>query len=311
MLFRSFLLTISLSPLFFGTNRPWSWSLYAVILACIGLLYFVNALMKREGFDIAIQPIKYPLALVLLPLIWAFIQASSWVPLSWAHPFWTLAAQQLPIIVTPGISLSPAETMTALMKLMSYLLVFFLSFQFSRYSDKASLTFNTLAYVGAAYAMYGLYAFWGNDNVLLGFDNSAYEGNVRSTFVNRNSYATYAGLSLLALFPLLLERVRGSLVYGINSYYGLQYFIENFIIRAWIPLLMGVIIFTALFLSHSRGGGLSSTLAVLVFFMTLFLAGKLRKGKALLIFLLTLSIMGVSFWSSGDRLLERMDEISL
>ncbi|MCK5354794.1 MAG: hypothetical protein KAJ63_06715, partial [Methyloprofundus sp.] len=164
------------------------------------------------------------------------------------------------------------------MKLISYLLVFFLSFQFNRQSDKAVITFKTVAYVGTAYAAYGLYAFWGNDNSLFGFDNSAYMGTVRSTFVNRNSYATYAGLSLLALFPLLLERIKKSLTYGVSGNYGLQYFIENLLIRAWLPLLMGMTLFTALFLSHSRGGFLSSTLAIFIFFISLSLAGKLKKG---------------------------------
>lgn len=310
MLFRTFLLSLLLSPLFFGANRPWAWSLYALLIACIGMLYFVNALMQRKGFDILIGPLKYPLALVLIPIAWAFVQVSPWAPQNWVHPFWGLAAQQLPTAVTPSISLSPAETMTALMKLISYLLVFFLSFQFNRHSDKANTTFKTIAYFGAAYAVYGLYAFWGNENILFGFENSAGQGSVRSTFVNRNSYATYAGLSLLALFPLLLERVKGSLIYGINNYYGLQYFIENFIIRAWLPILIGMTIFFALFLSHSRGGFLSSTLAILVFFTTLSFAGKLKKGKALLI-LLTSLIMTISFWNSSDVLLERMEQISL
>lgn len=311
MLFKFFLLTLSLSPLFFGTNRSWSWSLYALLIGCIGIFYFVNVLMQRKEGELLIQPLKYPLVLILIPIVWAFVQISTWVPSSWTHPFWNLAAQQLPTSINPTISLSPAETMTALMRLISYLLVFFLSFQFSRHSDKASATFKAIAYFGAVYAVYGLYAFWGDENILLGFDNSIGQGSVRSTFINRNSYATYAGLCLLALFPLLFERVKGSLIYGINSYYGLQYFIENFIIRAWVPILMGMTIFFALFLTHSRGGFLSSSLAILVFFFTLSLAGKLKKGKALLILLLTLLIMTISFWNSSDVLLKRMDQISL
>lgn len=311
MLFRTFLFIISLSPLFFGTNRPCSWSIYAFLIAGIGILYFANSLLQHKEFEILIKPIKYPLLLILVPIIWIFVQISIWAPSSWVHPFWGMTAQQLPIPVTPTISLSPAESMTALMKLTSYLLVFFLSFQFNRYSEKAIFTFKMTAYVGTAYAVYGLYAFWTGDNILLGFDNSAYKGNVRSTFVNRNSYATYAGLCLLALLPLLLERVKGSLIYGINSYYGLQYFIENFIIRAWLPILMGTTIFFALFLSHSRGGFLSTLLAIVVFFSSLYLAGKLKKGKALPALLLILCIIGVSFWSSGEVLIERIDQISL
>jgi len=311
MLFRIFLYIISLSPLFFGTNRAWSWSLYSLIIACLCLSYFVNTLRNKKGFDIAINPIKYPLALVSIPIIWALIQTSSWIPSEYFHPFWGLSNQQLINEVTPSISLSPAETGTAAMKLVSYFLVFFLSFQFSRQSDKANSIFKTTAYFGTAYAIYGLYAFWVNDNSLLGFSNDAYQNNVRSTFINRNSYATYAGLSILALLPLLMDRVKSCFIYGLENHFGRQYFIENLMTRAWLPVLMLMIILTALFLSHSRGGFLSSSLAILIFFITLLLSGKLKKGKAISIFLMTTVVISLSFWNSSDKLLDRMDQINL
>jgi len=311
MLFRIFLYIISLSPLFFGTNRAWSWSLYSLIIACLCLSYFVNTLRNKKGFDIAINPIKYPLALVSIPIIWALIQTSSWIPSEYFHPFWGLSNQQLINEVTPSISLSPADTGTAAMKLVSYFLVFFLSFQFSRQSDKANSIFKTTAYFGTAYAIYGLYAFWANDNSLLGFSNDAYQNNVRSTFINRNSYATYAGLSILALLPLLMDRVKSCFIYGLENHFGRQYFIEHLITRAWLPVLMLMIILTALFLSHSRGGFLSSSLAILIFFITLLLSGKLKKGKAISIFLMTTVVISLSFWNSSDKLLDRMDQINL
>ncbi|MCK4841790.1 MAG: O-antigen ligase family protein [Methylococcales bacterium] len=227
------------------------------------------------------------------------------------HPFWALTAEQLPNRVSAAISLSPAESINSLMKLLSYFLVFFLSFQFSRQSDKATITFNTLAYVGAAYALYGLIAFWGDYKALFWFEKTAYLGNVTSTFINRNSFATYAGLSLLCLFPLLFRRIESSLIYGVKNYFGLQYFIEHFIIKAWLPLLMLSIILTALFLSHSRGGFLSSLFAITVFLITSLLAGKLKKGKSLLMLVALLSIITFSFWNSSDKLIERMDNIQL
>lgn len=311
MLFRTFLYTIALSPLFFGTNHPWSWSLYALLIAFIGLLFFGNILFERNRFDIAIKPLKYPLFFIMIPIVWALIQVSPWVPASWAHPFWILAAEQLPQTIIPRISLDPPATITALLRLISYLLIFFLSFQFNRQSDRASKTFNTIAYAGFAYALYGLIAYQNNFNTVLWFDNSAYKDNVRSSFVNRNTYATYAGLSVLALFPLLLARVESSLIYGVKSYFGLQYFIENLLIRIWFPLLMLLTICTALLLSHSRGGFLSLVLAILAFFIVLSLAGKVKKKKILFFSILIVSITGFSLINSGSALLKRLDKTSL
>lgn len=311
MLFRFFLFIIALSPLFFGTNRPWSWSLYSILITLISLIYFSQILIKKKNYFLSIKPIKYPAFLAIIPIIWGIIQTSNFIPSSWVHPFWLLTIEQLSLNINPSISLSPAETKTALMKLTSYFLVFFLSFQFNRQSDNANASFRTIAYFGSFFAIYGLYAFWANDNSLLGFDNEAYQNNVRSTFINRNSFATYAGLSILALLPLLLDRIKSSLIYGLENHFGRQYFIENLMTRAWLPILMLMTIFTALFLSHSRGGFLSTSLAILSFFLSLSFSGKLKTGKSLLILLMTLAIMSLSFWNSSDRLLERIDQISL
>lgn len=311
MLFRSFIWIISLSPLFFGANRPWSWSLYSLLIACIGLAYFGNSLINKTEFTIAIKPLKYPLCLACIPILWALVQISSWVPAGWVHPFWLLAGAQLPQTITPTISLYPQETVTALMKLMSYFLVFFLSFQFNRQSTQANITFNATAYTGLAYAIYGLIAFWGNYNTLFSFENSTHQDSVRSTFINRNSYATYAGLTLLATLSMLLVGVKGSLVYGLKNNFGIQYFLENLLSRAWLPILIIITISTALLLSHSRGGFLSTFLAILVFFIILSLTGKLKKGRFMIILLLITTITGFSFWNSSDMLIGRLDKITL
>ena len=311
MLFKFFIGTISLSPLFFGSNRPWSWSLYSILISCFGILYFSNILLRDKEFDILISPLKYPLILVSIPILWSLIQVSPWVPINWSHPFWTLTAEQIPLTISPSISLTPSQTITALMKLMSYLLVFFLSFQFSRQSDRASLIFNAIAYTGAAYALYGLLSFFEGNSPLPWLNEIVQQNSLNSTFINRNSYATYAGLSLLTLFPLLLGRIKESLIYGVNNYYGLQYFIENLFIRSWLSILLGMITCTALFLTHSRGGFLSSILAILIFFLTLSLAGKFKSNNTILILTLVLSVVAISFWNSGDKLLDRLDTMSI
>lgn len=300
-----------LSPIPFGANRPWAWSLYALLIAGLGGIYFVRQLFSSNELDIAIKPLKYPIILVMAPVLWAGLQLSTWGPIDWTHPFWRLASEQLSPVVGLRISLAPKDTAASLMKLVSYLLVFFLSFQFNRRSDRALITFNAVAYAGFAYALFGLYAFWSGNNELFWFDNKAYKGNVRATFVNRNSYATYAGLSLLALIPLLMVRVKESLVYGVRSYFGLQFFIEKLLLRGWLPLLMCMTICTALFLTHSRGGFLSSMLAVVVFFITLYSSGRLKSGIAIVGFLLMMVLIALSFWNSSDTLLDRLDQISL
>jgi len=310
-MFKIFLFAMLLAPLPFGANRPWAWSLYATLVALFGLIASVAVLSGRTNSRVSIQPVKYPLYLICVPIGWSLLQLSNFAPDSWVHPFWQLAAEQLPVSVQAHISLAPQETATALMKLGSYFLVFFISLQFNRQSENAALTFNSLAYAGLIYAIYGLVIFLGQFNTLLWYETWAPMDAVTGTFVNRNSYATYAGLTLLAGFPLLFEKMQSSFQYGIKNNYGRQYFFENVLVRGWFPLLVIITIMTALFLSHSRGGFLSTALAVLAFFIILLLSRKIKNNAAVT---LLMGVISVVSWGvlerSGDKLIERIDAMS-
>jgi hypothetical protein len=55
-------------------------------------------------------------------------------------------------------------------------------------------------HVATCYAIYGLIIFWGEFGTLFWFHEESFKLDLRSTFVNRNSYATYAGRPLLLCF---------------------------------------------------------------------------------------------------------------
>ena len=178
-----FLASILLAPIPFGANRPWAWCLYAVLVALFGLVFCVQIVLGKRHAPLILAPVRVSLFLFCIPVIWSLLQASGNVPLNWVHPFWQLAAEQLPNIDVKGhISLAPQDTWTALMRLVSYGVVFLLSLQFNHDRDKAALTFKALAYAGFAYAVYGLIDCLGHFNTILWFDKTAYANNVTSTF---------------------------------------------------------------------------------------------------------------------------------
>lgn len=310
-MFKFFLYLILLSPIPFGANRPWAWSLYAALLAAFGLVACSAVLLGKTNIRISLEPVKFPFFLVCIPIAWSLVQLSGFVPSEWTHPFWPLAAEQLPETVAPRISLAPQETVTALMKLASYLLVFFVSLQFNRDSWRAELTFKSLAYAGLVYAIYGLIVYLGHFNTILWFEKWTYLESLTSTFVNRNSYATFSGLTLLAIFPLLLEKFQSSFRYGVKTPYGRQYFFERILVGGWLPLVMVIIITSALFLSLSRGGCLSTAIAVLALFIILLTSRKIKNNAAAMFLLaaVALTSWGV-LMQSGDHLLERMNKLS-
>jgi O-antigen ligase len=115
----------------------------------------------------------------------------------------------------------------------------------------------------------------------------------------------------LAGFPLLFEKFQSSFQYGVKSHYGMQYFFENILVRGWFPLLLVITITTALFLSLSRGGCLSTALAVVALFIVLLLSRRIKNNAAVM---LLLAAIGLVAWGvltqSGDHLIERLNDIS-
>jgi len=309
MLFKLFLFAIALSPLPFGANRPWAWNLYILLIALIALSGCLAIVFKRSSMVISLEAVKYPLILALIPIAWSAFQLSDWAPQAWTHPFWQLTAEHLSEQMPGHISLAPEKTESALLRLASYLLVFLISLQFNRQPEYAGLTFKVIAYSGFIYAIYGLIVFLGDFKTILWFEKWAYPSDVTATFVNRNSYATYAGLSLLACFPLLFEKIQLSLSRGLSTYIGKQYFLENLLLRAWLPLLMTITIFTALLLSHSRGGFLSTLFAIAEFFVVLAFSKKVKTNKTLFGLFLILAVAFLTFKYSGDVVFRRLDRL--
>ncbi len=307
-----FTLIIGIAAIPLGANRPWAWSLYAILIALFGLALAIKTLRSPSDGQLTIKPLRYPLLFMILPLLWSLLQISPLTPIAWHHPFWALSNAVLVSTNSAYISLLPHETGTALMRLLSYGLVFLLSFHYNQDSERNVTTFKIIAYASVAYALYGLVIEWGQFNTLLWFNKEFYRGCVTSTFVNRNSYATYAGLGLLASFPLLLSSLKSGFKYGLSSPYGRQYFIENLIRQGWRPLFGMMLIVTALLLSQSRGGFISTLLAVIVFFLVLQVSHKMPSNKTFTIILLVVAIAaGWVFNMSGDAVVARLDDISL
>ncbi len=307
-----FTLIIVIAAIPFGTNRPWSWSLYAILIALFGLALAIKALKSPSSNVLILKPLSYPIILMVFPLLWCLLQMATLTPINWHHPFWSLSNSLLPNANVSYISLLPHETGTALMRLLSYGLVFLLSFHYNQDSERIRSTFKTITYSSIVYALYGLIIYWGHFNTLLWFDKWTYRDLVTSTFVNRNSYATYAGLGLLASFPLLFSNLQSGFKYGLSSPYGRQYFIENLIKQGWYPLFGMILIATALLLTESRGGFISTLFAVILFFLVLQISHKIPSNKAFTAILLIVAITaGWVFNLSGDSLLVRLDDISL
>ena len=309
LLHKLLLLLVILAPLPLGSNREWSWTLCAFLAAIIALGWVLQSVFRPQQISLSLRP--GVIVLFLAVCTWAWVQTVAWVPTDWKHPLWMMNAEVLGQSLPGSISLAREDSLIALMRLLCYGLVFFLAFQFGSNRERALSTFKWVAFAGFAYAIYGLLVFWGDYGTLLWFFDEAYKGDVRGTFVNRNSFATYIGLSLLcamAVFDQQVSRRKHGAPLLPNSG-GIR--IEQFILWVWKPLTAILLMTTALILTHSRGGFFSTLAGGLVLLYLLNRRQHTRRAGSRTILAGAVLVTVIAFVLTSEVLLKRIDLITV
>lgn len=254
-LFWPFLLLVLLAPAALGANRPLFWSALALALGVLLLLWVCAAFRNPAAAPVPLVRLAPAALPFFLAIAWAFLQSGSWMPDALKDSAWRQAAAALGRPLPGSISLSPEEADTGIMRLLSYATVLFLATQFGyRTRCRGSMLWG-VAVAGALYALYGILVWLDGNSSVLWLGKWAYPDSLTSTFVNRNSYATYAGLGLCASLALI---ARGLMRRGLRS---------NTLMLAFA---LAAPIAAALLLSRSRAGVMSALIAVLA--MVLFVA---------------------------------------
>lgn len=309
MILNLLLLIVIAAPLPFGSNRPWAWNLIAVLLALLTAAYGIAVLRGKS--ELCWDKIRGSAALFVAVLLWIAFQSSGLPPSAWHHPLWEAAGEALQTPVQAAISLNPAQSSTALMRLLSYAAVFVLAFQYCRSAENARKVFRCLSWSGFLYALYGLIVYFGDFNTILWYPKWSSWGDVTATFINRNNYATYAGLTLLCSLALLLDELSASSHYDFSGYWGMQRLLEVVITRSWMPLLILGTSGTALILSHSRGGFLS-TLAATGALLAVLNVNRQSRHIPVLLGLCGACVVALTvFLSGGEDIIDRLDRLSL
>jgi O-antigen ligase len=308
MIFYSLLAIVLLSPLPFGSNTAWAWSLFSLLTGVLIIVWSVLRLFKKQSvpFFSHINTISDVVIVFLILIGWIVIQASgSFLP-SLNHPLWQLA-NEAGVLSPDFISLTPADTITSLMRMLSYVLIFWLSLCYSQDVDKARQVFYSLMVMGFVYSAYALLIYLGDFKMVVWREKTHYLNDLTGTFINRNHFATFAGLTLVCTLALVHEGLCFSSKYNIGGNLGWQRFIENLIIRTWLPLLVFAVISTALILTHSRAGFFSSLTGLVVLLIALNANRHSRNFYMLWLFSAFIVLGGFVFYLSGEGLLARLD----
>ena len=309
--FLVFLSVVLLAPLPFASNRPWSWSLLS---ALVGALMIMEALTARDRSEVLRRfLIRMAPGLVLMGVVasWAWLQTVTGLPADVVHPLWFDAATAIGRPVEPVISLDPEATRTSLMRLLAYAGVFWIAARFCRDAENAALTLRAFVAASGVYALYGLILYFADIEMILWFEKWAYETDLTSTFVNRNSYATFAGLGMIASVALVFDQIGERLRGGFSGRQLARVSLEWLFSEAWLPLLAMLFTATALFLTHSRGGTLSTGLALFVLLVLLIRADMLPRKIGYGFLAISLLVSAFAFTMSADLVVERLRRTTL
>jgi O-antigen ligase len=309
-----FLGLIVLAPLPFGSNRPVWWSLLGLATTALTLCYLVLiAKQGPSGTGLRLRPVAGFLVPFTAALIWAACQMLPLGPAEdlAANPLWPLAGEALSRAVPAAVSLDPHETGTGMLRLLTYGLVFWLALELGRRRGFAERALRWLAYAGLAYAGYGLLMHVLGIERILWFPKWAYEGFITSTFINRNSYATYAALGLLAALAVLVDTLRLKAGAPRAKRAAARAVLDRLAGPALLPLITCLVIATALAGTGSRAGMLSLALGLIVFGFAAAFARLIRLRYALAGILLLAGLLGTMIALQGGALIDRLEADTL
>lgn len=305
LIFRLLVLLVVLSPLPLGSNRPLAWSLLCAGVGFLLVLWVWFQATGRVATALPWRTFRPGLFLMLPIVVWCGMQTiDAGMPESWTSPLWLEAQAALPNqALTASVALDPGQAATATMRLLAYIAVFFMAAQFGRNRTRARQGLLAITLAGSAYAVYGIVAHFAGSDHILWFRKWAYHGDLTSTFVNRNAYGAYAGIGLICCMGHVLHGLGGR--EGGRRTYQIA---EQFAVRVVPYMGMGLVLSTALLLSHSRAAMAVTGLGLLVLGATMALTARVKRRPAVYSYAALGLASLLVFLMAGDGMVERFAE---
>ncbi|WP_299938838.1 O-antigen ligase family protein [uncultured Pelagimonas sp.] len=233
-----------------------------------------------------------------MTLIWAMLQAWTGLPAEWSHPVWATVPSE-----TGTVSADPSAATHGVLRLACYALIFWIALRATADRVTAHLFLKLFALFSTLLALFGMYAWMTGNNVILG--DQARE--LSASFVNRNSYATFAAFGLLANLAAYSMQQRRS---GGTAKAALRNFLEGFFSGGWIWAFGMLVCAGALMMTQSRAGGAAGLIGLLSF-VAIYRIGDGARSWLGLAFLALVGVLAIGATAGGgflDRVLTTSGE---
>ncbi|EIJ41417.1 lipid A core-O-antigen ligase-like enyme [Beggiatoa alba B18LD] len=301
-LFISLLLLIIWLPIPFASNHAWAWAIMEISIFSLWFIWIISFLQQKISFPATFYR-AYPL--LILWSVWLLYLILQCLPLPyyWVNTLSPSTARLYQLATfgttptTLTLSVDVFSTQAALLKSISYVLLFALVLVLVNRHSRLRWVAYCLLISGVVQAVYG------SVMTLTGWEygflrpKTAYEGFATGTFVNRNHFANYLILSFSMGLGLLISQLRDT-----------QYETWRQRLRAWLTFLFShkmrlrlylIILVIALILTRSRMGNIAFFGSLLITgFIGLFFARHTARSVSLLLFsliLIDLAVMGTFF----------------
>ena len=309
IIFWLFIAALAWTPFWYGSNDLVAWGINAMLFPGLAALYEISILIGGESHPIGIRSLALPAMLFVAVVGWIAFQDMTWAHSALAHPIWGMAGDALGKPIEGSISVNRDLTTLALIRLLTAVSVFWVSVQLCRNAARANLLLNAISAIVCSYAAYGLVAFALQAGRVPWLESPSTGGHVASTFINHNSFATYAGLGLITICGLIIRLYRRD-VMTTEGHRGLQIasFIETTGQKGAVLLGGAFVLFVALLLTGSRGGVIATGFGLFALGVLTFRRGRKRTTEPLEVIAVGAIVVAAILVAFGDRFLANIAE---
>jgi O-antigen ligase len=196
------------------------------------------------------------------------------------NPAWLLLRDGYGSEAAAAISVSPGQASWSLLRMLFPYALFLACLTYFQFERDIERLWWVVAFIGAAFAIYGILQLIVFPNWLLFTEKRYYLGSLTATIVNRNSAATFLGITLVVTICLLRWEVRSGA--DRRNQGKRMFYIAGFNLSPMLIALLAAAIvqILAIGLTESRGGLLSTVLALaLTVWLLKFRQFKTASGK--------------------------------
>jgi O-antigen ligase len=258
--------TAALAPLPFGSTDPPAVAFWCIVMGLA--LACANPAGLRVG-----QVALLGLATIIVAG-YAFVLHEQLAEQPWIapfHPVWREAAKVLSTPLVPSVSVARHQPWLAVAAPLACLLSLVGAFVVGADRYWARKLLQTVAWSGAAYALYGIAAHVADPTHFLWREKQAYITSLTGTFINRNTAAVYFGSCAVVWLLLLSEAVRRRLPPGPIHWRKLPQRVLSHPPRDVIVAFAALFVcLAAMFMTSSRAGVVLALVALVLAFLMYF-----------------------------------------